>query len=231
MKGIYIIMNNINDKIYIGCSNDIKRRFMEHRAPKHIANGNTTLCRAFRKYSLENFSFYIVEKVSDISELPIREKYWINKYNPEYNMTEGGLGVAGNIVSDETKEVLRLSGKLQWMSMSESEKQDRIKNNLKGPRKGHPVSEETREKLRKANLGKKQSEETIRKRSESNKIASIGKKPSCKKVSAIKDGIIIKSFNSVKEGAKHFDVKPNRVSAALKGRQKTAGGVMWKYGV
>lgn len=224
-------MNNINDKIYIGCSNDIKRRFMEHRAPKHIANGNTTLCRAFRKYSLENFSFYVIEKVSDISELPTREIYWINKLKPEYNMTEGGLGVVGNEVSNETKEVLRLSGKLQWMSMSESEKQDRIKNNLKGPQKGHTVSEETREKLRKANLGKKQSEETKRKMSESNKIASMGRVPHCKKVNAIKDGIIIKSFNSVNEGAKYFNVNSGGISAVLKGRQETAGGVMWKYGV
>ena len=91
MKFIYKITNNLNGKVYIGQTNNPKRRFQEHKMMGYESNSNKVLYQAFQKYGLENFSFEIIEQVSNYNE---REKYWIQYYNclvPNgYNMTEGG---------------------------------------------------------------------------------------------------------------------------------------------
>lgn len=95
--GIYKIQNKINNKIYIGQSIDVNRRWQAH---KRIYNDivsdqyNKPLYRAFRKYGIENFIFSILEECK-VSELNDKEKYWIKYYdsiNPlkGYNLTEGG---------------------------------------------------------------------------------------------------------------------------------------------
>lgn len=60
MIGIYKITNNINGKFYIGKSNNIKRRFGEHRAPNHETNFN--LKRAFKKYNLSTLCGHLKGK-------------------------------------------------------------------------------------------------------------------------------------------------------------------------
>lgn len=227
MTGIYLITNNINNKRYVGLSNNIKRRFAEHRTPKNIINRTSNIAKAFRKYNVNNFSFEIIELVSDINDLASREVYWIQKLKPEYNMNEGGLGNKGHKLSDEFKKMLSTMGKLQWESKSEKEKEFFIKNNLKGVKKGHLVSEKTRNILREKNLGKKHSKETRDKISKSNKISCLGNKNGNKKVSAIKDGKVVKTYNSVIEAAYDVGIKPTYISAAIHGRQKTAAGYKW----
>ena len=49
--GIYKITNLINNKVYIGQSIDIERRWQEHR--KLCKTGNALIYKAFRKYGLE----------------------------------------------------------------------------------------------------------------------------------------------------------------------------------
>lgn len=89
-KYIYKIENLINHKIYIGQTNNIKRRFQEHKNKGYYPENNKVLYQAFDKYGLENFSFDIIEETEKYNE---REKYWIKYYNSYhfgYNMTEGG---------------------------------------------------------------------------------------------------------------------------------------------
>lgn len=89
-KFIYKIENLINHKIYIGQTNNIKRRFSEHKARGYEINSHKALYYAFDKYGVENFKFEIIEETEDYNE---REKYWIkyyDSYKNGYNMTEGG---------------------------------------------------------------------------------------------------------------------------------------------
>ena len=104
--GIYLITNVLNGHKYVGMSNKIKRRFMEHKCPSQ--GRNTVLGKAFRKYGHSSFKFDILEEVDTTESLPIRETYWIDKLQPEYNMNIGGKGNRCYKVSDSTKEKLRV---------------------------------------------------------------------------------------------------------------------------
>jgi group I intron endonuclease len=225
MKGIYLITNKINGKKYIGLSNNINRRFAEHKCS--LKSKNTVLIKAFRKYSIENFEFEILEFVENINDLPIREVYWIEKMKPEYNMNEGGLGNKGHKLSDELKNHLRVLGKIQWESKTDIEKQKIIKN-FKRAEFNRKLSNETKEKLRLANIGKKMSENAKFKISEKNKISMIGNKSGNKAIIAFNDSETLE-FESSKIAGDHFGVHPSCITGVLKGRRLTSCGYKWKY--
>lgn len=145
MIGIYKITNLQTGKIYIGQSRNIKQRIIEHRCPK--PKHNRRLHEDMERFGLENFSFEVVEECEP-NCLNERELFYIKTLLPYYN-------TVGKPQSDEVKEKLRSSGKKQWANMSEKQKRFVIEHNLKGPSAGHPVLPETREKLRKANVGKR----------------------------------------------------------------------------
>lgn len=72
MIGIYKITKKQNGKSYIGQSNNIERRFQEHRT-----KGKTSripVDRAIEKYGVEAFTYEIVEECS-LNELNNREQY------------------------------------------------------------------------------------------------------------------------------------------------------------
>ena len=101
MIGIYKITNLINNKVYIGQSTDIKRRWKDHRKEAFWENSpeyEYPLYRAIRKHGLQNFSFEIIEECSK-NDLNSKEKFYIaqyDSYNSGYNQTEGGDSVTHN---------------------------------------------------------------------------------------------------------------------------------------
>lgn len=97
MCGIYKITNLLNNKVYIGQSVNIARRWKDHRS-RPFQQGEdferNYLYRAIRKNGLENFSFEIIEECAQ-EELNEKEKYWISHYKSYledfgYNQTLGG---------------------------------------------------------------------------------------------------------------------------------------------
>lgn len=228
MLGIYKISNKINGKLYIGMSNDIDRRFMEHRTPKNIINKTTTLAKAFRKYGIQNFSFELLEECICEDDLIEREMYYIKLTKPHYNMNDGGLGNTGHKLSNELKEKLSVYGKKQWQNMDNFSRSKVIKNNLKGPKKGHAVSQETRLKIKNSLKDRKQPLETVRKRAKSISISAIGNKNANKKVCQMLDGRVINVFPSLKDAATEIGICSSNITNVLKGKQKSAGGFYWK---
>lgn len=95
MTGIYKITNLKNQKVYIGQSINIHKRWINHKAsynnPKKECY-NYPLYKAFRKYGIENFSFEVIEECKQ-EDLNSREIFWIsyyNSYSSGYNQNEGG---------------------------------------------------------------------------------------------------------------------------------------------
>jgi group I intron endonuclease len=80
IMGIYKIINIKNNKIYIGSSADIHKRWCQHKTSlnknKHC---NKHLQAAWNKYGEESFKFEIVELVDDEEVLFSAEQKWINK--------------------------------------------------------------------------------------------------------------------------------------------------------
>lgn len=109
-KYIYKITNTINNKVYIGQTVNIEKRFKQHiRASqnKTCEEYNNLLYNAFRKYGIDNFTIENMGFYEDYNE---KEKEFIalfNSNNPQYgyNILEGGenppVGVGGNKIYDD----------------------------------------------------------------------------------------------------------------------------------
>lgn len=76
MIGIYKITNLLNDKVYIGQSVHIERRFQEHCG----SNVDSYIHNAIQKYGKDNFKFEVIEQCNP-KDLDKREEYWIQFYN------------------------------------------------------------------------------------------------------------------------------------------------------
>lgn len=221
---IYIITNNITKERYIGQTRNYHRRVWQHKSA--AKNGSKLkISQAIAKYGNDNFTFSILEECS-IEQLNEKERYYIDKFKPEYNICAGGLGPNGLHLSDEEKERSRRAAKKQWEELSPEQKQHVIDKQLTGPAKGHKVSAETREKLRKANLGKKQTAATLNKRIPKLRQALKGNHNANKKVTCFETG---QTFESIKQAAEFVGINPSNITSVLKGRQRTAGGYKWIY--
>ena len=84
--GIYMIINLINGKKYIGSSINIRHRLWGHRATlRHNKHYNNLLQRAWNKYGEENFDFSILEKCPEEKRFE-RKQYYVDSLHPEYNI-------------------------------------------------------------------------------------------------------------------------------------------------
>lgn len=71
-KFIYKIVNDVNDKIYVGSTNNPKRRWKYHKM------ANSEIGNAIRTIGVEHFSYEVIEESENYTE---RENYWIEYYN------------------------------------------------------------------------------------------------------------------------------------------------------
>lgn len=110
---VYMHVNKINQKKYIGVTCDIQHRFgKDGSGYLHQKDGKYNqpyFARAILKYGWDNFDHVIIEQNLTKEEAEIQEKDLIQQYratNPQYgyNIREGGYN---GKLSEETKEKLR----------------------------------------------------------------------------------------------------------------------------
>lgn len=94
MAYIYKIINDINDKVYIGKTEfSVEKRFQEHcKDALKKTKEKRPLYSAMKKYGIEHFK---VEQIEETDDPELREQYWIefyNSYKIGYNATFGGDG-------------------------------------------------------------------------------------------------------------------------------------------
>lgn len=93
MKSIYKITNKLNNKIYIGQSNNPMERWRQHklRCTQEEFRGKSAIYDALREVGIDNFTFEIIGWFEDYND---KEKYYIQFYNSlvpnGYNIMEGG---------------------------------------------------------------------------------------------------------------------------------------------
>jgi len=136
---IYKAENKINGQVYIGKTISS----LADRRQQHIyfigRNRNTYFHNAMKAHGIDNFEWSILAETDCESKLNALEKFYITMYRKMgsvYNLTDGGEGSSGRVISEETRK-----------KMSEAQK----------GKKGKPVSEENRRK--RAEVARNMSEE------------------------------------------------------------------------
>jgi len=155
---VYCFINRINDKKYIGKTNNLKKRLNAH---KNASGANPHFHRAIKKYGINEFDFNIIGEYSTEKEALEMEIYYIDLYKANnrkygYNLTKGGEGTSGFKYSKEAKQ-----------KMSESRTGD--KNHFYG--KSH--TEETKIAISQANKGKSHGHKGVKRSKEYKKHLSI----------------------------------------------------------
>lgn len=186
MIGIYKITNTQNQECYIGQSKDLNRRKNDHLKYRNTSN---RLFKDIEKYGVDNFKFEVLEECEE-ADLLSRETYYIKKYNPYYNIVGKDDKEFNSLVSRGTKE--------WWNSLPEETKNRIITENLKGPKKGHEVSKETRAKI-------------------SKKVSEVQKQP----IRIIETGQLFESVRALEE---YLGACTGTVASYLKGKIKTVKG-------
>ncbi len=80
-KGVYLIRNKTNGKVYIGSSKDIQKRITQHfRQLKQNNHHSIELQLDFNKYGIENFQTEVLLECS-ISDARKYEEEYIEKFN------------------------------------------------------------------------------------------------------------------------------------------------------
>lgn len=95
--------------------------------------------------------------------------------------------------------------------------------------KGVPMTEEQKQKLLLANIGRKQTEESIKKRIETLTENGYYKKISKQVVQLTLDGEYIKTFPSINAAAKSLNKLMGNIQQCCKGKRNFAYGYKWKY--
>ena len=161
--GIYKIQSiKKPERIYIGSALNIFRRWAQHADDlRKNAHTNSKLQRHYNKYGQHDLQFSILVGCDDENLIP-NEQFFIDAYNPYFNMCKVAMSSLGIKRSDETKERIR---QVRLGSKSSDEAKFNVSKALKGVKK----SPQHCENIRVAKLGKKrpaQSEEWKRKISE-----------------------------------------------------------------
>lgn len=225
-SGIYMILNKINNKVYIGQSINVDNRLDGHlrelRKGKHI---NVHLQGAFDKYGESNFDFTVLCK-APFEQLNTLEEYYILNFESYdemfgYNHNYGGKN---GRVPKQVKE--------------------KISNSLKGdknPFYGKTHNEEVRKILSIANVGKnnpaygrvkekhpmygkhhtEEAKEKIRQKLKGSNYQKVGENNiNSKEIYCIE---LNQKFTGIKNAGRILGIAPQSITACVNKRRKSAG--------
>lgn len=213
-RGIYKIINVVNNKFYVGSAVDLKRRktrhFSELRNNKH---SNGRLQNSWNKYGEQAFVFVVVEELSEAADLLAAENVWLKEHV--------GKDYCYNLGVDATAPMMGFGGELSPTWGRKRTPEELAAQNWKG-KKHNP---ESKAKIREFLLGKPKSAEVRAKISatlsgEGNywfgkKRPDHGAKVSRQVVATSPDGRTLK-YDSIQALREASGIKPPTANRALK---------------
>jgi len=112
MQGVYRIRNKVNDKRYIGSSEDVEGRWNDHQNTLRVGSNSIVLQRAWDKYGEENFVFEIEEEVKGNRKVLLaREQIFLDEgfeLGILYNVArKAGGGNLGSEVNNRISQALK----------------------------------------------------------------------------------------------------------------------------
>jgi group I intron endonuclease len=163
MGVVYIAINKINNKVYVGQSFNFKKRKRQHITS--ALNGlDYPFYKAIRKYGKENFEWRIICECSEQSLLNKAEQVFIDYYGginskKNYNAKDGGY--RGTLCEESRKKIGNSNkGKKRTIEvknkLSEMRRGRILNKDISGdknPMFGKHHSDETKQKIRKALKG------------------------------------------------------------------------------
>lgn len=227
-SGVYKITRRVDgkeDKVYVGSSTNIKRRWKTHFGTlKNGTHKNLHLQRSYDQYGDECFFYEIIECVSpNKKDLMQAEQYWMDfyeSYNIEkgYNVSPSAYTTLGFKYSQETKELF-------------SKQRKGKKRGEENPFYGKKHTKESLEKMREIKKGKTLSLETKEKMSKRRK----GEGSWHSKLT--NDDVIeivkrVKNGETIKGVSKDYCVTRQTISSILKGKNwaHITGGTVVRSG-
>ena len=176
--GIYKITQKSTGVPYIGSSVDVALRWKRHVSDLNCGRHHAVwLQRAWAKHGKEDFSFEVLEVVEDREKLRTKEATWLSRHKPNFNNLQPSNNSGVLQHGQETKSKMSSSQKDRFNSVREkndgkvlskehislliqrrretvgwnfsTEAREKMSTSAKNR---PPVTDETRERLRQANL-------------------------------------------------------------------------------
>lgn len=130
---IYLITNQLNDKIYIG------KHSTDNLNDGYMGSG-ILINKAIKKYGLENFTKEYLAFCDNEDTLNYLERFYIRKYKARqvgYNLTDGGDGTLGShwVLSEETRQKMveaKRGNKVNLGRHHSEEAKQKISESMKG---------------------------------------------------------------------------------------------------
>jgi group I intron endonuclease len=180
MHYLYKIIDTLNNKVYIGQTIDVQKRWCAHKSyAKNPEKTGQYIHRAMAKHGIQNFVFEVIATCKTQEDTDEVESLLIIQYNSRnkehgYNLMVGGSH-GGH--SEKTKQKISelmfariatkghpAQGRIATKEQRELLRKIRLENHIE-------YTEEIRQHMSEAHVGIKDTEETKQKKSESAKVA------------------------------------------------------------
>lgn len=241
---VYMHVNKTNNKIYVGITSRAPEKRWGKNGSGYSKEDQFVFYRAIKKYGWDGFEHIIFAESLTADEAKHMEKLLIAFYktnccryrNPEYgyNMTDGGDGCFGHIMSEEAKQKIRekATGRV-WSEEQKENLREKYKH-IKNPFLGKTHSDETKrvigdkakerlsDKTNHPMYGKTQSKESNLK----NMMSQKNRSPV---IQMDLQGNVIAEFGSILDAHRCVGICRSDISLCCHKKKESAGGFLWSF--
>lgn len=143
MHFVYVITNIINNKVYIGQTNNPLLRWSQHKSNAKHNRSNQNITKAIIKYGVNNFKFNIIASALNQNDVDFIEEQIIIQYDSRNPNCGYNIAIGGSVVPHTSEVCKKISDGLK-----------RFYTYNVSSIKGRELSKEWKDKLSKSASGK-----------------------------------------------------------------------------